>query len=164
MVNQYNLYNLEASFREFLIAENITPITIKNYLSDFRHFLGWMIFKLKVEKESNTNLINEFINIELLQEYKSYLIENKLPVKTINRRLSTVRKFCSFCIAQGWMKENPAKKVANIGLISPISPISPILSSFQSYLEKQKLDVQTITSCLNDVEELLTLSFPNSRD
>ncbi len=30
------------NFKENLVEENISPITIKNYLSDLRHFLGWL--------------------------------------------------------------------------------------------------------------------------
>ncbi len=105
MEKGYNLYNLEPQFREFLIAENISPISLKNYLSDLRYFFGWMSSKsLKVES----------INKELVEEYRKYLLDNNLPHKTVNRRLSTLRKFCTFCISQGWMKENPAKKIGNI--------------------------------------------------
>ena len=46
MDKQYNFYNFEASFKKFLLAENVSPITLKNYLSDLRHFLGWTILKL----------------------------------------------------------------------------------------------------------------------
>jgi hypothetical protein len=49
MENRYNFYNLEASFKNFLLAGNKLPVTIKNYLSDLRHFLGWFIFKCKAQ-------------------------------------------------------------------------------------------------------------------
>lgn len=105
MEKGYNLYNLEPQFREFLIAENISPISLKNYLSDLRYFFGWM---------SSKSLKIESIDKKLVEEYRKYLLDNNLPHKTVNRRLSTLRKFCSFCISQGWMKENPAKKIGNI--------------------------------------------------
>lgn len=101
----YNLYNLEPQFKKFLIAENISPISLKNYLSDLRYFIGWM---------NSISPKPESIDKNLVLEYRKYLFMNQLPRKTINRRLSTLRKLCSFCISQGWMKENPAKKIANI--------------------------------------------------
>jgi len=116
----YNLYNLEPQFKNFLIAENFSTISLKNYLSDFRHFSGWLELYVKSHniKFSDSNRF-QLITPELISQYRSYLIVNNLPHKTINRRLSTVRKFCSFCISQGWMKENPAKKISNISHLQP---------------------------------------------
>ncbi|GIW64535.1 MAG: hypothetical protein KatS3mg092_0468 [Patescibacteria group bacterium] len=121
----YNLYNLEPQFKNFLIAENFSPISLKNYLSDFRYFVGWLNNNIKYQihylkdKIKNKDLQNlsiflTLIDLDFLNLYKKYLLENNTPLKTINRRLSTIRKFFSFCISQGWLKENPAKKVSNI--------------------------------------------------
>jgi len=111
MSKTYNLYNLEALFKEYLSAGNQKAISIKNYLSDFRHFAGWLMSK----GGHGGPPLQEPITLNDISEYKSYLELNNIPHKTINRRLSTLRKFCSFCISQGWMKENPAKKVINVG-------------------------------------------------
>src|SRR3990167_6549789 len=112
MSKTYNLYNLEALFKEYLSAGNQKAISIKNYLSDFRHFAGWMISKVKDQRSKIKD--EEIISANDISEYKSYLESNNIPHKTINRRLSTLRKFCSFCISQGWMKENPAKRISNV--------------------------------------------------
>ena len=129
MEKQYNLYNLEPLFRKYLIAGNISSISLKNYMSDFRHFLGWMTLRLKNYSENNKTFsfskpisiqlnlpeqISAIINEQTIFDYRLYLTSNSLPHKTTNRRLSTIRKFCSFCISQGWMKENPAKKLGNV--------------------------------------------------
>ncbi len=121
MAKQYNLYNLEPYFKKYLITENFSLVSLKNYLSDFRHFAGWFDFYLRSHKKTdNSNNFQNYIdsikhiNNDTIFEYRNYLIENNLPHKTINRRLSTIRKFCSFCISQGWLKENPTKKITNI--------------------------------------------------
>ena len=157
MDKQYNFYNFEASFKKFLLAENVSPITLKNYLSDLRHFLGWTILKLKVQNKKNFENLSplEFLNQideSLVEEYKNYLVVNAIPAKTINRRLSTLRKFFSFCISQGWLKENPAKKIQNLKL-----NIDSIISSFALSLEKENLDQKTIKSYLEVVQEFLSL-------
>ena len=157
MDKQYNFYNFEASFKKFLLAENVSPITLKNYLSDLRHFLGWTILKLKVQNKKNFENLSplEFLNQideSLVEEYKNYLVVNSIPAKTINRRLSTLRKFFSFCISQGWLKENPAKKIQNLKL-----NIDSIISSFALSLEKENLDQKTIKSYLEVVQEFLSL-------
>ena len=153
----YNFYNFEASFKKFLLAENVSPITLKNYLSDLRHFLGWTILKLKVQNKKNFENLSplEFLNQideSLVEEYKNYLVVNSIPAKTINRRLSTLRKFFSFCISQGWLKENPAKKIQNLKL-----KIDSIISSFALSLEKENLDQKTIKSYLEVVQDFLSL-------
>jgi len=156
MSDTYNLYNLEASFKEYLLAVNHKPVSVKNYLSDIRHFFGWLILYFKsnnVRVESETT-ITQFITPNVISEYKSYLTENNIPHKTINRRLSTVRKFCSFCISQGWIKENPAKKISNIK--DQRSNLN-ILDQFQSDLKKEKLNESVIKSYLEDVREFLGL-------
>ena len=116
MEKQYNFYNLEASFKNFLLAGNKSPATIKNYLSDIRHFLGWIVLKFKVQSskfkvDAEPENIAQLITSELINEYRSYLNENKVPEITLKRRLSTLAKFCSFCISQGWITTNPIKQL-----------------------------------------------------
>lgn len=187
MENRYNLDNLEASFKLFLTAgnrrprtdsqsesgagvkNNLMPVSIKNYLSDIRHFLGWLIFYLRANslpKEQLQAVDDEsfiwvsLINKQTIFEYRSYMQENKLPNKSVNRRLSTVRKFCSFCISQGWLKENPAKQITNVGLMErpKILTQEDVLLQFEQSLLDENLDSQTIKNYLNDVQELLSVA------
>jgi len=179
MSDTYNLYNLEASFKQFLLSgiaqsrtepdstgsgtgtkKQMMPVSIKNYLSDIRHFFGWLILYSKSKQLISTNF-NEFQLISIIDEksiieYKSYLSENNIPHKTINRRLSTVRKFCSFCISQGWLKENPAKKVGNVGGVRVVGGLG-LLKEFEEDLLKENLDSKTVTNYLDDVREFLGL-------
>ncbi len=186
MDNRYNLYNLEASFKNYLLAGNknkygqgsalsLQNNTIKNYLSDFRHFLGWLTFYFKSKNEYvilNSSRLAGQVQHDTIEEYKSYLVENRIPTKTINRRLSTLRKFCSFCISQGWMKENPAKKIGNvIPVNSSVIPAKAgiqkkwiphqvrddILNQFKQDILKENLDQKTITNYLDDIQEFLSI-------
>lgn len=167
MKNQYNFYNLEASFRKFLLAENILPITVKNYLSDFRHFFGWLIIKIKnqnskieVNDEECLKIFTS-VNHQLVEDYKDYLTENNIPLKTINRRLSAIRKFFSFCISQGWLKENPAKKISNIKYLPTdrCGQISnkEILHQFEQDLKREITEPQIVKSYLEDIREFLSI-------
>lgn len=196
MPNTYNLYNLEASFKEYLLAgieksqinadsnadkrgKGLQKVSVKNYLSDLRHFLGWLSLYINShdvrvgssdpnKKDSDTESLQTFITIQTINDYKSYLFENNIPHKTVNRRLSTIRKFCSFCISQGWMKENTGKRVPNVinvgadfisarsrGRFTESPLQNDILNQFQQHLIKQNLDKPTITSSLNTIRELL---------
>jgi len=140
MKKQYNFYNLEASFKNFLLAGNKTSVTIKNYLSDLRHFLGWMILKFKVqsaswqtkfEVDAEPENIVQMITPELIDEYRTYLEENKVPGITIKRRLSTLTKFCSFCISQGWIKTYPIKQLRTADYESKLPIIDKTLAEYK---------------------------------
>ncbi len=210
MENQYNQYNLEASFRIYLAAENISPVSLKNYLSDLRHFLGWiqsnqngspLVVRPLQNNQKNVILANrqplvrpastdsgvanapqndvfQGITESRIAEYKSYLRENDVPDKTINRRLSTLRKFFTFAISQGWTKENPAKKVSNIVSftnlrdqetgreVDPERPadrtgqdlsLQDIISKYESSLEQKGLGKAEINENMTVVRQLLEI-------
>lgn len=181
---RYNLDNFEASFREFLQNEGVSAPTLKNYLSDLRHFMGWFAFYLHSKhgdslKSENTGLssLASMIDFEAVSSYKTYLESNALPSKSINRRLSTLRKFCTFCIQQNWMKENVAKRVANVGTTLslrgvPMShddeaisspkiatvaslPRNDMLTEFKQYLLSEKAKQKDTDLILEDVNEFL---------
>ena len=196
MSKTYNLYNLEAPFKKYLLAgikpprldtpvddrtsevKEMADVSVKNYLSDFRHFAGWLVnsdsHRLKADlhgldlrKSASESVeivptqLESILTLTVINDYKNYLATNNLPHKTINRRLSTIRKFCSFCISQGWMKENPAKRVFNV-LPSRASETSrgtheDILKVFRQDLLKENLDSKTVNSYLSDVREFLGL-------
>jgi len=186
MLIPYNLYNLEPDFRKYLLAVNIQSVSLKNYLSDFRHFAGWLHSRSQLNQSrpdsvgtksvesvntQNTDSTCQRLQVILTTEtiicYKQYLTDSNLPIKTINRRLSTLRKFCSFCISQGWTKENVAKKVGNV-LSNQKSVISSQnnsttdnlnnnLDQFRQDLITQGLDNQTITNYVDNVHELLSI-------
>ncbi|MDH7475901.1 MAG: phage integrase SAM-like domain-containing protein [Microgenomates group bacterium] len=175
MVNLYNLYNFEALFREYLFAEKYSPVSIKNYLSDLRHFLGWFfsIFYPTIDSKKGSIMPQNFsisffferLTAETITNYRNYLIYNKIPTKTINRRLSTLRKFCLFSFKQGWLKENLTKKIKNISNFnfSGNKKLSEILSQYQTYLFNQKIEEERIVGCLNDIKEFLNF-FLNKKE
>src|SRR3989344_1807033 len=110
----YNLSNLEPKFKNFLLAENISVISIRNYLSDVRHFFGWLIANQIYDNDKNlrTNLAS--IKESAIENYKNSYLKANLPKKTINRRLSALRKFFTFVQKQGAIEANPATKVNNV--------------------------------------------------
>jgi len=97
MVKAYNLDNIEASFREYLSAlnNNLSSTSIKNYTSDFKHFIGWIRVNAKRTKDKDST--DPPINQESLRTYLQYLNSLELPMSTLSRRLSTLRKFIQFC-------------------------------------------------------------------
>ena len=148
---------LEKKFGLYLKSKGVSPLTQKNYLSDLRYFWNWFVLvlkskKLNVDKLSTPSLCG-LITQEIVARYKKFLTLNQVPSKTINRRLSTLRKFCQFCISQGWLKENPAKKITNIG--KKKDPIWEILKKFSQSLKEEGATKITIKNYLADVRQFL---------
>lgn len=148
---------LEKKFGLYLKTKGVSPITQKNYLSDLRHFLGWFFLVLKSKKivvdQSDPSSFCSYITKEVTSRYKNFLSVNRIPPKTINRRLSTLRKFCSFCIAQGYLQENPAKHITNVG--KKKDPVEEILKKFNKALEEEGTTNVTIKNYLSDIKQFL---------
>ncbi|MFH1827090.1 MAG: hypothetical protein ABH812_01490 [bacterium] len=173
-MKQYNLYNLEASFLQFLNSGNkkLTNNTIKNYLSDLRHFFGWFIFKLqanrihaKLAQELHIpTIITEYFDKIVVLQYKAYQIQNNIPLQTANRRLSTLRKLSSFFISQQWISLNPTDQLRNIvsnkGSLKNKYYISKesdslILNEYKRALQSHNLNLNAIKEELKNINELL---------
>lgn len=172
MNTQYNLSNLEANFKQYLLTVNTKPlnsITIKNYLSDLRHFWGWIQQEFRIQNLEFRIENVQNVKTETIKNYIEYQKLGGIPTKTVNRRLSTLRKFGSFCISQGWMKENVFKKISNVatnkGRLIGNEVATPaerarndILDQYEQYLVKQNLDRQNIKNLIADVEEFYQLT------
>lgn len=155
----YNLYNLEANFRTYLSAViNLKAISIKNYLSDLRYFIGWY-----TQHAQNESFLTSLENLtsEHIEAYKSYLLSNNLPTKTINRRLSTVRMFCKYLISQNILTSNPAQHIVNMGtkakkaFSNPQSGLS--LSEFAHFLSAKEFSPEHISRTESDINEFLSI-------
>lgn len=161
----YNLYNLEPNFKKFLIAENVSRSTLKNYLSDFRHFAGWLCnnksFKslsLSSSPLSSPADLLKHIDFSFIESYKLYLIKANIPIKTINRRLSALRRFFKYCINQNLTTSNPCKNVSNISKTGSSNMELPIfLSLFTHDLHnKDKLNTNEVSRHINNLNHFIT--------
>jgi len=108
MGERYNFFQIEAEFKKYLSAENVSSVTLKNYCSDLRYFFSWLKFTYGVEELSFSDIPN-YINSSTMGEFAAYIGSDINAEKSAKRRFSTMRKFCSFCIDQKWITTNPAK-------------------------------------------------------
>lgn len=167
MDNEYNFYNLEAPFKLFLNSGNkkISPISINNYLSDLRHFLGWIVLTIKnrslpikFASDDYHQILSQFLTEEIVRSYADYLKANNIPMRTINRRLSTLRKFCSFCIAQGWIKTNPAKVIVNVTDRQKRPLPHDSVADFSEYIMQIETDQSIAKTLIDDLKEFFVIS------
>lgn len=163
----YNKYNLEASFKKYLIAENISQDSIKNYLSDLRYFLGWSHSYLRKNgkmNDSSPDKKNIDINVvlvaelttELIEAFKRDMVQTSLPRQSINRRLSTIRKFGQMCVFNKWVHHNPGSFIKSVSSKKSIAVDHSLIfahyAEHLTILNKHPDDIKTI---LRDLKELL---------
>ncbi len=94
---------------------------------------------------------------------------SKTPLSTLNRRLSSLRKFSQFGKSQGWLSEIP--KMANVTPedvihlretkaqlegVSASKPTFEVLEKFQKQLQKEKVSSLTIKNYLSDLRHFLS--------
>jgi len=151
--------NLPKFFRVYLISQNCSPATVKNYLSDIRDFFDWLAQKTGIHYQVAGKAIFGIFTKETIFEYQQDLLTAKTPPSTINRHLSALRKFGEFGQASGWLSENPAAKVSNISSaqarISAAPAEKKMLEEFRLSLEKEKVTPLTIKNYLSDLRHFL---------
>lgn len=156
--------NLSKTFKIYLKTQGVSPLTVKNYLSDLRHFLGWMELFLRTKNlpfsPDEPKYLSQSFNQNLVEKYQSYLTTNSLPPTTINRRLSTLRTFAKFCLSQAWISENPTKHISNITIKQNSNQEEKkveekMLAEFREALLKERNSPNTIKNYLSDIREFL---------
>jgi len=113
---------------EFYLHEqrDISPVTVRNYLSDLRSFIAWY----ETKSINSAMAIVEFdlakITTPTLTRYRSYLQSQlKLAPASINRYLVTLKSYFALALEGQKITTNPAKVVKLIPLsLSPPRQIS----------------------------------------
>lgn len=146
------------NFINYLDKLGITPATHKNYRSDLNHFTGWLILKVRSFGSFIENLTEgvPFLNKNISAEYKNYLIENNIPVKTINRRLSTLRHFSKFTVQSNLCDSDFMEEIENVsaGMVKKQSK-GPVIDDFKAFLEAEKVSPNTVKNYVSDARQFL---------
>lgn len=97
---QTDLFHLK-EFKNYILLSGISSITRKNYLLDINHFVEWL---KKVPDGKNPNKINS----ALVDEYKNRLLfEAKFAPASVNRKLSSLRKYFIWAKSQNIINQAP---------------------------------------------------------
>ncbi len=91
-----------AQFERYLLASDLAPVTVSNYLADLQAFAQW----LRERAEGQASLLS--VNPADVRDYCAYLqtTQHLSPV-TINRRLQAIRKFAKFALVNELAEINP---------------------------------------------------------
>jgi len=100
--NEINDQEWLSQFERHLLASDLAPVTVSNYLTDLQAFAQW----LRQRAEGQASLLS--INPADVQDYCAYLqTTQRLSPGTINRRLQAIRKFAKFILANGLAESDP---------------------------------------------------------
>lgn len=153
--------NIIKNFTEDLLLQGKSKISVKNYKSDISHFLAWAFLKLKTigSYPETVAEIAPFINTNFFNEYKSYMVENKIKNKTINRRLSTLRNFSRFLTSRQVVDRDFMQGIQNVGIgvLKTAQGIGEeIIEKFkQSLASGEKASANTIKNYVSDTKHFL---------
>jgi site-specific recombinase XerD len=153
-------------FLSYLQSLGIGQKSIKFYKSDLGHFINWIIFRICslgifVDEFSQTI---PFLKREFSSDYKKFLLENPLSMKTINRRLATIRHLGRFLLSSQTLNFDFSDNLTNIPQFTHKIPITDsLLENFRQSLEAEKIAKNTIKNYLSDIRQFLLWSKQCSR-
>jgi site-specific recombinase XerD len=105
-------------FTAAMKREDLSPVTVRGYLSDLEMFMAWLRqsrgVKLRLSQITTIDLIN----------YRQHLIAVKgLKPATVNRRLEALRRFCKWARSQKLIKTDIAQELKAVRMVRSQRPI-----------------------------------------
>lgn len=92
--------------------EDLSPATVRNYLSDLRHFVAWCEATWEEGQESGQPFTPSGASTPTITRYRSYLqTVLRLKPASINRSLVTLKRYFSWAVDAGLVARNPASVV-----------------------------------------------------
>ncbi len=152
------LDSVKNGFIKYLNSLGISLKSHKNYRSDLNNFLSWAFAKIRTYGSFADSALDivPFLSPSLATEYKSRLVSNGTPKRTVNRRLSTLRHLSKFMIESGTTDIDFMENVENVSLGRlKRRKTDPVLLSFKSHLEAEKVSANTIKNYLNDIKQFM---------
>lgn len=134
-------------FKNYLLSQNRTSlVTIKNYLSDLKHFILW--YQKSFHAEFNPSEVTH-TTIERYRE--DYSKDLSISQKSIQRHLSCLRKFFQFLEQESKIVRNPFAYQASKETDNDIHH----LKKFKDYLYISKNSNLTIKNYIIDIQSFL---------
>jgi hypothetical protein len=92
----YSQYYIQ-EFKKYISLQTTSVNTIKNYLSDLRIFLSYIVQTHHQVVAPQT--LPQFISPDFISQYENYLTQGT-PLATAKRRVSSLKKFFDYCATQ----------------------------------------------------------------
>jgi len=100
------------AFEEHLCRErNLSPHTVRNYLSDLRQFFLFLR-EQEGRKGDDSGISLESLSVRDIRSFLSRLYRRREKKTSISRKVSTLRTFFRYLVRKGWRRDNPMEKVS----------------------------------------------------
>src|SRR3989440_1259550 len=107
---------LEQYERMLRTEEDLSPVTIRNYLSDLRQFAAWCESVWKQGREEEPAFAPEVVSTPTLTSYRSYLQQIlHLKPNSVNRSLISLKRYFAWLLTTERIRHDPAKVVKLAG-------------------------------------------------
>jgi integrase/recombinase XerD len=92
--------------------EDLAPATIRNYLSDLRHFAAWCESVWQEGREKAVPFLPSAVTTPALTSYRTYL-QHALQHKpaSVNRTLVSLKRYFAWLLTTGQIKHDPARVI-----------------------------------------------------
>lgn len=144
------------SLFKYLRKKGISNTSLKHYKSDILHFSNWLSKKASEKGVITDNLLEltDLIHSKQAKLYKIYLRKSNFSVKTINRKLSSLRQLAKYLQSIKVVNSNFMEGVANITTRKKPS-VHPAIKHFKLHLIEQDVSKITIKNYLVDVRQFI---------
>jgi len=137
-------FNLR-SFKNYLYTSGSSSITIKNYLSDIKQFLLWVekVTDIKDSWEIKERNIYDKLERGIIEEYKNRLVRARFSPLSINRKLSSIRRYISWCYRENLITLPKKEELESIDAIKSNKTLQSNISPPQEYSSASKTAVSS---------------------
>jgi len=113
-------------FKDYLYVYNASRLTIKNYVIDVKQFLSWAeeVTGIKEAWDVSEKDLFQKIDNSLIEEYKKRLVSQSFSPLTVNRKLSSLRRYASWAASEGLIKDIKKEQVLNLEKLKTLRPIT----------------------------------------
>ena len=94
------------------IEEDLAIATVRNYLSDLRHFVAWCESFWHQGCEESRTFAPEAVTSPTLTHYRTYLQTLQQKPNSINRYRVSLKRYFAWLVATGQLTYDPAKVIA----------------------------------------------------
>src|SRR5438045_5147944 len=102
--------------RRLRTEEDLSAVTIRNYLSDLRQFIAWCESFWRQGREDAPSFTPEAVTTPTLIDYRTYLqLVLHLKPNSVNRSLVSLKRYFAWLVNTEQLKYDPTKVVKLVG-------------------------------------------------
>ena len=98
------------------VEVDLSPASIRNYLSDVRQFMAWCEYDWSAGQEDQMVFAPEHVATPTITAYRAYLQDKrKLKPASVNRYLVSLKRYFNWAGESGLIQRDPARPVKLVG-------------------------------------------------